>query len=150
MLSKVLTSALCGACLEECPQPHSRLLLCKYIVNLLWLLQMHDKAWRSTRRVLCNMCSMVQVGARAATATASNVHRSFGESNLIAQTAAARPQALLGLDLCSPFESFSSPSTQCQAQARTCQDLPSLQLKECFDCVSPWVLLYLHPDLLIF
>ena len=148
-MSKVLTSALCGACLEECPQPHSRLLLCKYIVNLLRLLQCMTKAWRSTRRVLCNMCSMVQMGARAATATASNVHSSLGESNLIAQTAAARPQALLGLDLCSPLESFSSPSTQCQAQARTCQHLPSPQLKECFDCVSPWVL-YLHPDLFIF
>ena len=78
------------------------------------------------------------------------LHSSLGESNLIAQTAAARPQALLGLDLCSPLESFSSPLTQCQAQARTCQQLPSPHLKECFDCVSRWVLRYLHPDLFIF
>ena len=49
---------------------------------------------RPTLRVLCNMCSMVRVGARAAIAAASNVHSSLGESNC-------------------------------------CQDLPSLQLKEC-------------------
>ena len=36
MQGKVLTSPLCGACLEEC-------LLCKYIVNLLRLLQMHNE-----------------------------------------------------------------------------------------------------------
>ena len=47
-------------------------------------------------------------------------------------------------------ESSSSPSTQCRTQAHTCQDLPSLQLKERLDCVSLWMLLYLHPDLLIF
>ena len=80
----------------------------------------------------------------------------FGESNLIARTAATRPQTLLGLDLWVAsqvlFISFNpvSSATQCRAQTRTCQYLPSLQLKKCRDCVSRWVLLYLHPDLLIF
>ena len=133
-----------------------KLLLCKYIVNLLWLLQCMTKALKvHTASHLQHVFNGVG-GARAAIAAASNVHSLLGESNLIAQTAATRPQTLLGLDLWVTsrvlFISFNpvSSSTQCRAQARTRQDLPSLQLKECLDCVSRWVLLYLHPDLLIF
>ena len=77
-------------------------------------------------------------GTRAAITAASNMHSSLGESNLIARTAATRPQTLLGLD---PtllgldlwvtsrvlFVSFNpvSSANQCRAQTRTCQDLPS-------------------------
>ena len=83
-LSKVLTSALCGACLEECSQPHSQLLLCKYIVNLPWLLQCTKKALKvHTANHLQHVFNGAG-GARAAIAAASNVHSSLGESNLIA------------------------------------------------------------------
>ena len=80
---------------------------------------------------------------QAAIAAASNMHSSLGESNLIARTAATRSQTLLGLDLWVTsgvlFVSFNpvSSATQFRAQARSCQDLPSLQLKECLNCVSP-------------
>ena len=89
-------------------------------------------------------------GARAAIAAASNVHSSLGESNLIAQIAATRPQTLLGLDLWVTsrvlfvsFNPVSSPSSYLPISTFSA-------LKEFLDCVFRWVLLYLHPDLLIF
>ena len=137
---KVLTSPLRGACLEECPQPHSQISS----------LQIHRElavvAPCTTKALKVHLASHLQHvfngagGACAAIAAASNVHISLGESNLIAQTAAARPQTLLGLDLWVTsrvlFVSFNSvsPSTQCRAQAHTCHDLPFLQLMERRDC----------------
>ena len=145
----------CGACLEECPQPHSQIAA----------LQIHRElavvAQCTTKALKVHLASHLQHvfngagGARAAIAAASNMHSSLGESNLIVRTTTTRPQTLLGLDLWVTsrvlFVSSNpvSSATQCRAQARTCQDLPSLQLEH-RDCVSRWVLLYRHLDPLIF
>ena len=111
-----LASPFCDARLARQAWRNNRgLLLCKYVVHLPWLPQCTTKALTATRRVPCNMCSVVRLGACAATVTASNVHSSFGESNLIAQTAATRARTRLGLCVTSlilfiTFNPASSPS----------------------------------------
>ena len=96
---KDLTSPLRGVCLEECHQPHSQISF----------LQIHRElavvAPCTTKALKVHTVSHLQHvfngagGARATIAAASNVHSSLGESNMITQTAATRPQTLLGLDL---------------------------------------------------
>ena len=153
---KDLTLPLHGACLEECRQPHSQIAALQIHRELAVVTQRTPKAMKVHTASHLQRVFNGASGARAAIAAASNVHSSPGESNLIARTAAMRPQTLLGLDLWATsqilFISFIpvSSATQCRAQTRTCQDIPSLQLKECLNCVSRWMLLYLHSDLLIF
>ena len=76
-----------------------KLLLCKYIVNLPWLFQCTTKALKLHTASHLQHVFNGAGGAHAAIAAASNMHSSLGESDLIAQTAATRPQTLLGLDL---------------------------------------------------
>ena len=131
------------------PNHTHKLLLCRYIVNLPWLLQCTTKALKVQTASHLQHVFNGAGGARAAIAAASNVHSSLGESNLIAQIAATRPQTLLGLDLWVIsrvlFVSFNpvlGPSSYLpRSTFSSAQGVPRL----CFPLGAA-----LHPDLLIF
>ena len=94
-----MTSPLHGACLEECPQPHLQIAALQIHRELAVVAQCTTKALKVHTVSHLQHVFNGAGGTRAAIVAASNVHSSLGESNLIAQTAAMRPQTLLGLDL---------------------------------------------------
>ena len=96
---KDLTSPLHGACLEECPQPHSQIAALQLHRELAMVAQCTMKALKVHTASHLQRVFNSAGGARTAIVAASSVHSSLGESNLIARTAATRSQALLGLDL---------------------------------------------------
>ena len=77
-------SPLHGACLEECPQPHSQIAALQIHRELAVVAQCTTKALKV--HTVSNLQHVFNGAgwARAAIAAASNVHSSLGESNLIA------------------------------------------------------------------
>ena len=133
-------SPLHDACLGERPRPHSQIAALQIHCELAVVIQCTTKALKVHTVSHLQRVFNCAGGARGAIAATSNMHSSLGESNLIARTAATRPQTLLGLDFWVTsrglFITFNPVSfaTNCGAQAHTCHDLPCLQLMERRDC----------------